>query len=119
VKGHPSPEAIYEKVRAQIPSISLGTVYKNIRTFLETGLLREVSLHHGTLRLESNLEPHHHMVCVRCRAIVDLDESAVEPARLKVAPPKGFRLERCSVEFQGLCAACERDMSGPKQESST
>src|SRR5438876_775162 len=45
---HPSPEAVYEKVRKQIPSISLATVYKNIKTFVDSGLLREVSLHHGS-----------------------------------------------------------------------
>ena len=38
---HPSPEAVYEKVRKQIPSISLATVYKNIKTFVDSGLLRE------------------------------------------------------------------------------
>ncbi len=45
--GHPSPELIYDGVRKKIPTISLATVYKNVRTFLESGMLREVSFHHG------------------------------------------------------------------------
>src|SRR4051794_309254 len=64
MQNHPSPEAIYEVVKTKIPSISLATVYKNIRTFVEHGLLREVSLHHGSTRLETNLHPHHHLVCL-------------------------------------------------------
>src|ERR1700757_4627347 len=71
--GHPSPEQIYGKVRRKIPSISLATVYKNIRTFLDSGVLREVSLHHGSLRVDPNDVPHHHLVCTRCKAITDLD----------------------------------------------
>jgi Fe2+ or Zn2+ uptake regulation protein len=103
---HPSPEIVYEKVRKQIPSISLGTVYKNIKTFVDSGLLREVSLHHGSARLETNLAPHHHLVCVQCKTIVDLDDAALEPVRLKKRPPKGFSVQRYSVEVIGLCMRC-------------
>ena len=71
---HPAPEDVYERVRRQIPSLSLATVYNNIKIFVEHGLLREVSVHHGSLRLENNLEPHHHLVCTQCKAIEDLSE---------------------------------------------
>jgi Fur family peroxide stress response transcriptional regulator len=103
---HPTPEAVYERVKERIPSISLGTVYKNIKTFLDAGLLREVSLHHGTQRLDANTAPHHHMVCTRCRRIFDVPEDRVEPPRLKDPPGVGFTVERHSVEFLGICAAC-------------
>lgn len=114
---HPSPEALFEVVRERIPSISLGTVYKNIKTFLDSGLLKEVSLHHGSIRLEANMTPHHHLVCSACRAIVDLSEEDLEPVRLKSRPPAGFRVRRFSVEAVGLCAACARKAApgrGPK-----
>jgi Fur family peroxide stress response transcriptional regulator len=107
--GHPSPEAVHERVRAHIPSISLGTVYKNLKTFVENGLLREVSLHHGTQRLEANLDsPHHHLVCTRCKSIADLPEDGVSPVRIEQSLPRGFRVERISVEVHGICAACAR-----------
>ncbi len=105
-KHHPSPELIFDEVRRQTPSISLATVYKNIHTFLEAGLLREVSPHHGSLRLEANLAEHHHLVCTRCKAIVDLDESELEPIHLSRKLRAGYRILRYTVEFQGLCPAC-------------
>jgi Fur family transcriptional regulator, peroxide stress response regulator len=103
--GHPSPEAIYDKVRKKIPSVSLATVYKNIRTFLDSGLLQEVSLHHGSLRVESNPSPHHHLVCVRCRAIVDFDEAGLGPLQLRKLP-RGFKVKRIAVDILGICRAC-------------
>lgn len=103
---HPTPEAVYERVKEQIPSISLGTVYKNIKTFLDAGLLREVSVHHGTQRLDANTSAHHHMVCTRCRRIFDVPEDQVEPPRLKAPPETPFIVERLSVEFLGVCALC-------------
>ncbi len=103
---HPSAEGVYGKVRKRIPSISLATVYKNIKTFVDSGLLREMSLHHGSARLETNLDPHHHLVCVQCKAIVDLENADLEPVRLKKKLPRGFSVQRCSVEVIGLCARC-------------
>lgn len=103
---HPTPESVYERVREQIPSISLGTVYKNIKTFLDAGLVREVSLHHGTQRLDPNTEPHHHLVCTRCRRIFDLPTSAVDPPKLKSRLKSGFRVEKTSIELLGSCAEC-------------
>ena len=41
--GHYSPEEIYERVKPDLPSISLATVYKNLKTFVQAGMLRDVS----------------------------------------------------------------------------
>jgi Fur family peroxide stress response transcriptional regulator len=103
---HPAPEAVFERVRKKIPSLSLATVYNNIKIFVEHGLLRELSVHHGSLRLESNLDPHHHLVCTQCKAIEDIEESDIQPIRLKKALPKGFTVHRFSVEVLGLCSSC-------------
>ena len=103
--GHPSPELIYEKVKKKIPSISLATVYNNVRTFLASGMLREVSMHHGSLRVEPNEHEHHHLVCVRCKTISDLDPKNLGPLRLKTQP-RGFRITRIAVDVLGICAAC-------------
>lgn len=103
---HPSPEAIYEKVKRKIPSISLATVYKNIHTFVEHGVVGEVSLHHGSARVETNMNPHHHLVCLRCKSIEDLPDTEFESVRLKKRAPNGFRVHRYSVEVLGLCAQC-------------
>ena len=106
-REHPTPELIYEQVKQRIPSISLGTIYKNVRTFLDSGVLKEVTLHHGSLRLESNMTPHHHLVCSSCKAIFDIAESAVKPVRLPTSKlPEGFTVKQCRVEFVGVCKSC-------------
>lgn len=107
-REHPTPELIYEQVRQRIPSISLGTIYKNVKTFLDSGVLKEVTLHHGSLRLESNMAPHHHLVCSSCKAIFDIEETAVQPVRLPTSKlPAGFSIRQCRVEFVGVCKTCQ------------
>jgi Fur family transcriptional regulator, peroxide stress response regulator len=103
---HPAPEELFDRVKEKIPSLSLATVYNNIKIFVEHGLLQELSVHHGSLRLESNLTPHHHLVCTKCKAIEDLQESDFEPIRLKKSLPKGFAVHRFSVDVLGLCKKC-------------
>jgi Fur family peroxide stress response transcriptional regulator len=103
--GHYSPEQIYDAVREEIPSISLATVYKNLKTFVEAGILREVSPHHGTLRVDPNLEPHHHLVCRKCKSITDIDAKFLDPVRVRRAPA-GFNIEQFSVDILGVCSKC-------------
>lgn len=109
MRSHPTPEAIYEKVRGQIPSISLGTVYKNLKTFLDAGLLREVSPMHGSLRVDANTDDHHHLVCTDCRTVIDLDEDDLEPARLLLPLPEGFVLKDAPWNSMGFVHAARRD----------
>jgi Fur family peroxide stress response transcriptional regulator len=106
--GHYSPEEIYEQVKQDLPSISLATVYKNLKTFVHAGILREVSPHHGSWRLDANPEPHHHLVCTRCLSITDIDSDLIDPVRLRGRLPVGFTVEKFKVEVQGLCKACAR-----------
>jgi Fur family peroxide stress response transcriptional regulator len=103
--GHPSPELIYERVRRKIPAISLATVYKNVHTFVDSGMLREVSMHHGSLRVEPNEREHHHLMCVRCKQIMNLDQDSLGPIRIKERP-RGFRVMRIAVDVMGICASC-------------
>jgi Fur family peroxide stress response transcriptional regulator len=109
--GHPSPEEVYARVKVRIPSISLATVYKTIHLFIESGVFREVSLHHGTLRVETNARPHHHLVCTGCKSISDIDaeELGIGAAARKL--PGGFLAQRYAVDVLGLCADCQKSLS--------
>jgi Fur family peroxide stress response transcriptional regulator len=104
--GHHSPETIYAAVRRRIPSISLATVYNNLRLFIECGLLREVTPHASTLRVDGNLEPHHHLVCSRCKAVQDIEGDFIDFKRLSPHVPRGFDLTQPVVEVFGLCRQC-------------
>ncbi len=104
--GHYSPEDVYAAVRRRIPSISLATVYNNLRLFIECGLLREVTPHSSTLRVDGNLKPHHHLVCSRCKSVQDIEGEFIDFNRLSRHLPDGFDLTQPLVEVFGLCRRC-------------
>ena len=106
--GHPSPEEVYARAKKKVPAISLATVYKNIHLFVESGVFREVSLHHGSVRVEMNREPHHHMVCLKCKGITDIGEKKLGLVLTKSRLPTGFLVERYAVDAIGVCANCQK-----------
>jgi Fe2+ or Zn2+ uptake regulation protein len=104
--GHHSVETVYAQVRRKTPSISLATVYNNLRLFVEHGLLREVNPHTSTLLVEGNLNPHHHLVCTRCKAVLDVEGDFINYKKLSRQAPRGFDLTAPLVEVFGLCRQC-------------
>jgi Fe2+ or Zn2+ uptake regulation protein len=109
--GHPSPEEVYERVKPKVPAISLATVYKNIHLLIESGMFREVSLHHGSMRVETNQRPHHHLVCTQCKSITDIDAGNLDVATKARRLPGGFLAERFAVDVLGVCADCQKNAS--------
>jgi Fur family peroxide stress response transcriptional regulator len=106
---HPNPEQIFERVRLELPSVSLATVYKTLHVFLQAGIICEVSPHHGPLRIEPNIKRHHHFICLQCHTITDLAHCEVDDSLLKDSIPEGFQIEQISMEVRGLCRRCSAD----------
>ena len=104
--GHRSPEQVYAAVSKRIPHVSLATVYNNLRLFVAHGLLREVTPHSPTLRVDGNLEPHHHLVCSRCKSVQDISGDFIDLKRISRLAPEGFDLTQPMIEVFGLCRRC-------------
>jgi len=107
MSGHPSPEEVYARVKKKIPAISLATVYKNINLFVESGVFRKMSMHHGSVRVEMNSQAHHHMVCSKCKVITDIGEKDLGLVSTRTRLPGGFLVERYAVDVIGLCPKCQ------------
>ena len=107
---HPSPEDIYRAVRKRLPTLSLATVYNTLDALASHGLASEVALLHESKRYDANLNPHHHLICTSCQAIVDIHNEKFDALEL----PKGlvdFVPEKVSVQILGLCTRCAKEVS--------
>jgi len=104
---HPSPEALYDRVRSQMPSISLATIYKTLDTLVELGFASELPSVGDTKRYDANMEHHHHLVCRSCNAVEDFEDEALSAVK---APRRlnGFQPEYVSIHVHGLCRRCSQ-----------
>ena len=111
---HPRAERIYETVRKRHPHISLATVHRTLETLCQIGEARKVTLLHDSARYDGNLAPHHHVICVRCRRICDVEVAGFERVLAELEAPAGFTPLGCSLEIQALCERCKKTAaSGP------
>lgn len=107
---HPSAEEIFSKVKEDYPSISLATVYNTLDVLTKKGRLVEITIDSKKKHYESNLDPHHHIVCTCCGKIGDVwDEELIK--KLPVSDVGDFEVRGWHINFSGICKDC-RDKQG-------
>jgi Fe2+ or Zn2+ uptake regulation protein len=102
---HPTAEAVYAVVSAEMPTISLRTVYQTLNDLVAMGELRQLDLGTGAARFDPNTGGHHHLVCTVCGKVRDL---LVDPVSLELTPAEahGFTVGRPEITWRGLCDEC-------------
>lgn len=110
-RTHPGAEEIFQVVRERYPTISRGTVYRTLDTLCGMGLVTDVNRAADTSRFEAALEPHHHLVCLGCRRIVDLYDRGprrIRPSAGRNARAAGFEVTGYQIQFVGYCRGCRK-----------
>lgn len=111
-REHPTADGVYELVRSEHPGISRMSVYRILETFAHERMIRKVNHPGPATRYDAFKVPHHHLVCVHCGQIIDIDrvpEDFQIPLR---HVPAGFRIHDFCVDFQGVCAECAKSANG-------
>ena len=103
---HPSAERVHEKVRRNMPNVSLKTVYQTLNDLAELGAISMLDVGTGSVRFDPNVETtHHHLVCRSCGKVRDL---AADFPDLTVSrrAAQGFAVDSAEVVFRGRCDEC-------------
>lgn len=106
-ENHPDALYVYNRVKKRIPTISIDTVYRNLKLLAGHGLISILGLSHENLRFDGNAQTHHHFTCVECGKICDF---VSEKAAGFVVPPEAQALGKplsFHVEVKGICVACQ------------
>jgi Fur family peroxide stress response transcriptional regulator len=112
--SHPGAQWVYDQLKAEIPGLSLATVYRNIKLFQREGSVVSVGVVDGEERFDGRVEPHPHFVCACCGRVMDYDALELSPEfsgvmeNLKDAAHVrgGFVIDYRKTIFNGLCAEC-------------
>lgn len=104
--AHPTAAWIYERLREEFPTLSLGNVYRNLNILVEQGLIRELKFGSTFDRYDGNLKPHYHFICEACGVITDLHMEHVEELNRKVEAITNFSVKDHRLEFYGMCDNC-------------
>jgi Fe2+ or Zn2+ uptake regulation protein len=104
--SHPTVESLFDRARADMPTISLKTVYQTVHDLEEMGEVELLDIGTGSIRVDPNVEhAHQNLVCTRCGTVRDvlLDIADLRvPARYR----REFTVEAVEVVFRGVCEEC-------------
>ena len=102
-REHPTAEMVYQWLKPEMPKLSLGTVYRNLRQMAAEGRLLELA--GPVARFDANTMPHTHFHCECCGGVLDLEIPYDSGLDAKAAE-SGCRIRTHSLMFSGLCPAC-------------
>jgi Fe2+ or Zn2+ uptake regulation protein len=116
---HPTAESVHQKVRREMPNVSLKTVYQTLNDLAELGAISMLDVGTGSARFDPNVEmSHHHLVCRSCGKVRDMagDFPGLTVPRRAA---QGFAVDSAEVVFRGLCDACRNPQltATPRQVS--
>lgn len=109
---HPTADWVYAQLKPRYPNLSLGTVYRNLKKFCETGKAVSVGVINGQEHFDGNTAPHAHFVCGECGAVLDIHEDFFTAEQLEeLSQRTGFSVENASVIFRGTCGECRKELA--------
>lgn len=112
-EGHPTVEAIYDQIKNDFPTMSLATVYRNILLIKSMGEVLELGFPDGSNRYDGNKpHPHPHVICIKCKKIVDPDLDGLDVLKAAVAKETHFTILNHRLDFFGICSDCMKAQGG-------
>jgi len=110
---HPTAEDVCDRVRRQVPRISLGTVYRNLQKLVAQQQLRAVHLADRPTRYDGMLAAHDHFLCERCGSVADLQQTMPSPMDSSRLLESGYEVRAHALTFYGVCPTCRRAEEKP------
>jgi Fe2+ or Zn2+ uptake regulation protein len=104
--SHPTVESLFDRARADMPTISLKTVYQTVHDLEALGEVRVLDLGTGSVRVDPNVEDdHHHLLCTRCGRVRDVPVDFTG-LRVPIQYRREFTVDDVQVIFRGHCDNC-------------
>lgn len=105
-KSHPTADEIYKALENDFPSMSVATVYNNLRVFRNAGLIKELTYGDASSRFDFVTHDHYHIICDECGTIVDFHHPGLEEVEHLASHVTGFKVNSHRLEVYGVCPMC-------------
>lgn len=105
VNTHPSADELYEMLKPEHESLSLGTVYRNLRQMSKNGMIREIASPGNKDRFDADLSSHQHFFCMECGKVFDVFLPEADNSS-EVGKKYGFEVVKSEHSYYGICSDC-------------
>lgn len=105
-EDHPTADQVYEQVRARLPSLSRTSVYRILDTLVRFGVITKICHPGAATRFDPKIHQHHHLICMHCEKILDLESQRLDNITWPDVRGSGFTISDYHIHFRGICADC-------------
>ncbi len=105
---HPTADQVYEALIGREPGIARTTVYRSLDELGRMGLISKASHLGSAVRYDARADHHHHLVCLRCDAVIDIDDERLDAVGAPDTSAFGFEVTDVRVQLCGLCRSCRK-----------
>jgi Fe2+ or Zn2+ uptake regulation protein len=103
---HATAEEVLLAVSDRLPGVSLPTVYATLDLFEELGIVRRVSAGGGPALYDPRTDAHHHLVCLICGRVDDLEGEVDLGPAMRAARRRSFSPRDAELVISGICSDC-------------
>jgi Fur family peroxide stress response transcriptional regulator len=107
-QDHPTAEQVYRAVHPDLPQISRMTVHRILATFVSLGLVAKICHPGSAARFDPKIHQHHHLVCLDCGGIIDVEDPRLNNLPRPQVNPRKFIIQDYHVHFRGRCGRCQQ-----------
>jgi len=108
LEQHMTADEIYERVRKQLPRISLGTVYRNLEVLVELDEIQKLELSGSISRFDGNPKGHYHIRCMQCGRVDNAPVAPMQKLEDELYGSTVYTIIGHRLEFTGLCPECSK-----------
>ena len=103
---HLTADGIYGMLKKDHPSLSLGTVYRNLAQLVEHRMIQKISTPGQPDRFDGLLENHFHLHCSECHGVQDLFVDELHDIDKLVEEKANVSIHSYEMSFTGVCDKC-------------
>ncbi|GAA4656968.1 Fur family transcriptional regulator [Arthrobacter cryoconiti] len=107
-RGHLDAETVFSLVATSLPKTSLQAVYGVLGALVTAGLIRKIEPAASSALYEARVgDNHHHVICLNCKNVEDVDCIIGASPCLTPSNLQGFAIQSAEITFWGLCSKCQ------------
>ncbi len=107
-REHPTADMVYAALKADNPSLSLGTVYRNLNLLAQMGQIDKIGMPEGSDRFDGRTDEHYHMLCQKCGRVYDVQLDTLSELDGQIQSQTGFLVHSHDLIVRGVCRACQQ-----------
>lgn len=109
---HPTARSVYEALKKEMPSISLGNVYRNINILVEEGRVTRREFNDGIEHYDAIPGLHYHFICDTCKTVTDFPMQPLDIIMKKARGVSRHSISGHTIQFHGTCDKCMKRKKG-------